>query len=294
MSLLLVHGPTQDVQATFTIGVDYVAWVPIADKECPRNQKTGQICGGHGICREDGITAQATAASAANTAAVVDVAGHTRAKGGGLAASVLHAPFVATPHVGESLCRCNPGWAGDNCTVCAPGYWTSNYRACVACPGLGPGAAELDNEDNEDNEGGMYNCTGHGVCSNATKGKCVCDDGWNGTACQTCGLCNAVGRPGHTGKCILPNSTQSTSTSVFSSVTVPLTEKTENMTCQCNLNWKVAPPRGRCSVCSEGYVAKRRTYTNIHEHTRDEHTIYQCLSCPPNLRPYPGCLSSQH
>ena len=93
---------------------------------------------------------------------------------------------VCEQHVSKSgtstyTCRCSTGWTGFSCTSCLPGYWndSSGGAGCTACPGLLPSTGQ--------------NCTGHGVCSTATSGKCACEKHYSGKDCSSCTYCGEHG-----------------------------------------------------------------------------------------------------
>ena len=88
----------------------------------------------------------------------------------------------------EYVCKCSTGFEGKLCNTCSEGYFpakdASDNDDCDPCPGLIDAPSPIV---------GFIPCNGHGVCANATKGKCVCAKGYSGTACDGCYFCGVHG-----------------------------------------------------------------------------------------------------
>jgi hypothetical protein len=147
---------------------------------------------------------------------------------------------------GDGTCRCEVGWAGSLCNVCALGFYGGNCTQCPACvsgncdEGLaGSGACTCATTTVvgalcDACIPGFFGatCTGvcppcatpHGICDDgmAGRGTCTCDRGWAGALCSACAPgffgSNCTGCPA----CVRGTCTQGV---------------TGNGTCVCDVGW---------------------------------------------------------
>jgi hypothetical protein len=172
---------------------------------------TGELCNGHGVCSKPGdftlpycTCLEGYVTSDCSVSCSCGEHGTCRTDGtclcdatdrlGYWAGSVCQtcAAFAAgarcdvvCPHNGTTTCSGNGecsadgcscyrsastgNWAGTNCTVCQAGFYGPQCKQ--ECPG-----------------GSCLACTGHGTCSDGTRGTgiCACDTNWTGTNCSSC------------------------------------------------------------------------------------------------------------
>ena len=78
---------------------------------------------------------------------------------------------ACTDESGMAICRCNPGYVGEGCTICAGGYQDNNNDGVCSSNCTTSG----------------LNCGDNGACSDADgTASCVCDAGYAGADCSLC------------------------------------------------------------------------------------------------------------
>ena len=130
-------------------------------RACPTDKVANAVCAGHGLCL-DGIT---------GTGACACDAGYI-----GAACEVPCPGVQGVPCSGHGACAPSAGGAACVCTATeGEGFWTG--ALCDDCrPGYaGPACATP-----------CLDCSGHGACLGGrnSSGRCACDYGWGGRACD--------------------------------------------------------------------------------------------------------------
>ncbi|CAJ1458165.1 unnamed protein product, partial [Effrenium voratum] len=77
--------------------------------------------------------------------------------------------FCREGRTGDGLCVCHSGWGGDNCELCAEGFFPAPSTASPSCTTFCSD---------------WSTCGGHGTCN--PFGICQCDQGWAGRNCDHC------------------------------------------------------------------------------------------------------------
>lgn len=196
-------------------------------------QCIASTCSGHGSCTVvNGQIACACYAGYDGDYCEDCATGYHTAVDGACAADQLCTTSSCTGHGacsvngGVASCACDAGWAGSDCSSCAPGFHLSG-EACVL-----------------DTECLPSTCSYAGLCAvGETAITCSCNTGYVGTYCQNCAT--GYHRSATTNACI-PNETCTNSTcSGHGSCSVVNGETS----CICSTGWAGSS----CSSCAPGY-----------------------------------------